>query len=418
MKIKIDSKKKFSLPSTIILTGFMVYNAYFFVVARTTGLERVASWIMFLFFIWVFFMMHYTGIISKYRRILFVASAILFAPAFISLLYEERGNMFLTTTEFIKSETPFCHIVIPMTIIPNLLFKSVIFPGRLTKHFASVYSMLVIWLAATLVIGRGWCSWACFYGGWEDGFSRLRKKPVFKLDPNNDKVRYFGFVILAFVVLASLTTLTAVYCEWLCPFKIISEYFQVINMSSYISIIIFVVAFFALAVAAPILTRRRFQCMTFCPFGAFQSLLDFFSLYRLRINPEKCGECMRCVTECPTMSLTEDVIKNKKGKPLITCTKCGECIDVCPKGALSYGFRFCRTPREKLWMKWREKVSRKEGLVYKILARGILVLDEIISPRALFTFCGFTFGMILTTGFGVGSIQRIINLIVNGSFLL
>jgi ferredoxin-type protein NapH len=26
----------------------------------------------------------------------------------------------------------------------------------------------------------------------------------------------------------------------------------------------------------------------------------------------------------------------ESGRPLITCTKCGQCVDLCPKGAISY----------------------------------------------------------------------------------
>ncbi|MFH1825576.1 MAG: 4Fe-4S binding protein [Candidatus Firestonebacteria bacterium] len=411
-------KKGFSLLTSIILTSFIGCNIYFFVVLRTTGLEEVAGWIMFVFFLWLYFMILHTGNVSKYRRMLLVASAILFVPSFVALIYEEGRTMGLTYIEILKTEVPFCHIVIPVIILPYILFKIIIFPARLTGHFASLYSMLGIWLMATLVIGRGWCSWICFFGGWDDGISRLSKKPVLKIDSKNNKVRFFNFAILIFVVFASLYTLTPVYCTWLCPFKLITEYEQPVNLSTYIAMIIFVLTFFGLVVVLPYLTRKRFQCMSFCPFGAFQSLMGFFSFYRLRINTEKCTQCLRCVSECPTMSLTEDIIKEKKGKPSITCTKCGECIGVCLNGAANYEFAICKTPKEKFWIKWLNKISLKDGLFNKILMKVIIAFDEILSPYALLTFSAFTFGMVICSGFGTGTIHRLLNLILKGSFLL
>jgi ferredoxin len=412
LKLKINTNKNFSLFSVIILTLFMAKNVHFFIIAGKTGMEAAGAWILTVFFVSIYFLMLYTGNISKYRRIFFVTVALIFAPAFIAILFETRGNMYLTPEDSFLNETPFCHIVTPMTIIPYALFKTVIFPAQVSHSYASIYSMLVIWLVATFTIGRGWCSWGCFYGGWDDGASRIAKKPLLKLDPKSNRIRYFGFAMLAFVVLASLTSLTAVYCELLCPFKLITEYEQVTDMRSFIAFIMFVITFFSFVIVLPYLTRKRFQCMSFCPFGAFQSLVDKVSIYRVRIDTEKCTQCMKCVKECPTMSITEEIIKENKGKTLITCTKCGECMDICPKGAISYVFALSKTPKPS------DKPAEKKGVLNKALRRALISFKEIISPRALLSFSGFTIGMILSSGFGLGTVHRLLNLFVNGSFLL
>ena len=211
IKQKIKQKKGLSLTSSIILTLLMAFNMKFFYLAGASGLEAVASWIMFTILCSIFFLMMYTGKISKYRRIFFVGAAMFFFPAFISNLIEARGHMGLTSREILNNETPFGHIPIPALVVPYAFTKTIIFPARLMGHYASVYSMLMIWLIVSLSIGSGWCSWVCFFGGWDDGASRLLKKPLLKLNLKDNRLRFFNFAMLGFVVLGSLMFLSSIY---------------------------------------------------------------------------------------------------------------------------------------------------------------------------------------------------------------
>ncbi len=301
--------------ATLILTLLMAYNVYFFHIVSGRGNEGVsggiAGWIMFVFLTTVFFLLLYTGDIAKYRRVFFVTSALLLAPAFIAGMYENIGHMYLTEQNIIESRTSFCHIVIPLVSIPYVFTRNVIFPAQVLGSAAGMYGMLIIWLLASIISGKGFCSWICFFGGWEDGFSRLRKKPLLALNPENKKLRRFSFAMLAFTVLATLITLTVVYCEWFCPFKIVTEYAQVVDLKSFVAFIIFVSTFSGLVIVLPVITKKRFQCLAFCPFEAFQSLIDKVSLYGVRIDTEKCTQCMRCVAVCPVLALSREIILNK-----------------------------------------------------------------------------------------------------------
>lgn len=121
----------------------------------------------------------------------------------------------------ISGETPFCHLVIPMIIVPVAVTRTIIFPGSLLEGFANVASMIVLWLGVSLALGRGWCSWGCFYGGLDEGFSRVLKKPVIK--KIDRKWIYLPFAVLLVIVLTSALTLSPPYCEWLCPFKAVTS---------------------------------------------------------------------------------------------------------------------------------------------------------------------------------------------------
>ena len=43
--------------------------------------------------------------------------------------------MVLTVENVLSGDTPFCHLVIPMIIIPAVLTRTIIFPGPFGCHF-------------------------------------------------------------------------------------------------------------------------------------------------------------------------------------------------------------------------------------------------------------------------------------------
>ena len=58
-----------------------------------------------------------------------------------------------------------------------------------------IAAMIGIWLAITLVIGKGWCSYACFFGGIEEGVAAIPKRAKIRnLDP---RWHYLPWAVLA-----------------------------------------------------------------------------------------------------------------------------------------------------------------------------------------------------------------------------
>ena len=251
------------------------------------------------------FIMFYTGRIDRSRSILFIAVSVFFPIDFIAGLYELRGHLMTATFEnIIHGEVPFCHIVVPQTLL-NLVFnREVIFPGTIAKFAYSAGGMIVVWIAASVAIGRGFCSWTCFYGGWEEGIARIAKKP--RIRRINPKWRLLPFAVLTAVVLTSVALATSTYCWWLCPFKAVSEFVEVDSFTTWLQTGLFVVLFVGLVIVLPLLTKKRFQCLSFCPFGAFQSLVDKVNVFDIRIATEKCTTCKKCIHACPMNSIDED----------------------------------------------------------------------------------------------------------------
>jgi ferredoxin-type protein NapH len=349
----------------------------------TNTINLVSFLITFIFFNGLFFMILYTGKTNRYRAIGFVVLALFFALTFIVNLIKIRGSMTFSNSNLLSCEIPFCHIVTTMIIIPAAITKTIIFPGSIIKGFASIASMLVIVIGISISIGRGFCSWGCFYGGWDDGFSSILKKPVIK--KVNPAFKWMPFAVLLVVALTAAATLSPTYCDWLCPFKTVTEFEKVTSVEIFFKTLVFLSLFIGLVVLLPLLTKKRIQCTTFCPMGALLSFTNKINIFGLQIDKEKCNSCKLCIKTCPTLSINDKDIE--KGKPSFTCTKCGKCIDACSKKAMHYYVK--GTP-----------VNRNHTL-----------------NRVLFLFPSFTLLVIFTGGTMQYGIELIVKLFTTGSLI-
>jgi ferredoxin-type protein NapH len=265
-----------------------------------------------------------------------------------------------------------------MLILPAAFTQSIIYPGSILGGFASISAMVVIWLAASIILGRGFCSWGCFYGGWDDGFSRLRKKPVIR--KLSDLWKWMPFAVLLMVALTSAMALMPTYCDWICPFKAVTEFEQVTGIESAAKAGIFISLFGGLVVVLPVLTKKRTQCSYLCPLGAINTLSNKVSPFTVKIDRQICSDCYKCVQACPMFALTNDDVKN--GNVSIFCTKCGKCIDACPKQAIHYGIK------------------------------GVPANRLVKFSRNLFLFVSFLFIAVFASGSIITVIKSIVNLFI------
>jgi ferredoxin-type protein NapH len=321
----------YTLPMFLITFMFMTGGRLSF--SDPTSLA--ATLIAFLLVNVLYFLMHYTGKTDRYRVVLFIIFALTLSFSLIKNMVAVRSSMSFSQADVLECKIPFCHLVIPMMILPAAFTKSIIFPGSILNGFANISSMVVLWLVATLVLGRGFCSWGCFYGGWDDGFSRMRKKPLIR--NINEIWRWMPFAVLIMVALTAALTLMPTYCAWICPFKAVTEFEQVTSVESAAKAGIFLSLFLGLVVVLPVLTKKRTQCSFLCPLGAVNSLSNKITPFTVKIDKEACTECFKCVEVCPLFALTKKDIK--EGKVSMFCSKCGKCVDVCSKNAIHYSIK-------------------------------------------------------------------------------
>jgi len=233
-----------------------------------------------LFMTTLFFMMMRSRSTYRWRRIFFVSLGVLFPIGFIYNIVVMRGTMGIPVEEMIAGRTPFCFMPIPMLILPAAFTRTLVFPGSIASASHGIAAMVGVWLALTLVMGKGWCSYACFFGGIEEGVAAIpARAKIRKLDP---RLRYLPWAVLLAMVLLSLALFEPAYCMWLCPFKAVSEYVAARNLLGLVQNVIFILLFAGLVIVLPFLTKKRTQCSWFCPFGAFQSIFNKISIFEVK----------------------------------------------------------------------------------------------------------------------------------------
>jgi len=331
MKKSLGRSLLYTLPMFLITFMFMSGGRPDF----SNPASALAMLITFLLVNILYFLMHFTGKTDKFRATLFIIFALSLSFTLIKNMLEIRSSMSFSQADILECKIPFCHLVIPMMILPAAFTNSIIFPGSIIGGFANISSMVVLWLVATLVLGRGFCSWGCFYGGWDDGFSRIIKRPLIK--KINVMWKWMPFAVLLMVSLTAALTLVPTYCDWICPFKAVTEFEQVTSVESVTKAVVFVSLFAGLVVVLPVMTRKRTQCSFLCPLGAINSVSNKVTPFTIKIDKKTCTECFKCVEVCPLFALSNEGIK--EGKVSVFCSKCGKCVDACSKNAIHFGIK-------------------------------------------------------------------------------
>ena len=363
----------FSLPMILITFMFITGGRPNF----SDPYEAIALLSVFLLVNILFFLMHFSGKTDRYRAVLFILFAFSLSYTLIRNMLEIRHSMSFSQADLLECKIPFCHLVIPMMILPAAFTKSIIFPGSIISGFANISSMVVLWITATIVLGRGFCSWGCFYGGWDDGFSRVRKKPVIK--KINSLWKWMPFAVLLMVALSAALTMLPTYCDWLCPFKTVTEFEKVTSVESAAKAGVFLTLFGGLVVVLPVMTRKRTQCSFLCPLGAVNSLSNKITPFTVKIDKTACTQCFKCVEACPLYALTKEDVN--AGKVSVFCSKCGKCVDACSKKAIHYGIK------------------------------GIPAGTMKSFSRNLFLFVSFLFMAIFSSGAIISTLQNLLKLI-------
>ena len=266
-----------------------------------------------------------TGRVSPWRRLFFAVSALAF------LVHFKLGLLSKALAPTCLADAPFCHIAMAPYFL-NYLRQQ--YQALAAGGWAlwGPLSLGAAWLFVTLALGRAWCSWACFYGGIDDGLSSLPKKPLFKIEGWALKVRDLPAALLVFLLLVSLGYALPVYCLWLCPFKLTGTFLDGQGWHRTAQYALMLAALAALVIA-PLLTRKRFFCSFLCPFAAWQAFWGRLNPFRLTVAAG-CGGCRACVAACPMTAIS--CAPGGKAEILAYCNLCGQCLEACPGGGLRY----------------------------------------------------------------------------------
>ena len=208
----------------------------------------------------------------------------------------------------------------------NMQLEGFFFFAVMGIFMAAVIHYAVAKIVGPFIFGRAWCGYACWTAMVLDllPYKTPKKQPVKKL----------GLLRIAIFVL-SLAYFIFLYFHYEMTRDIESVLHNMRNIM-FTSFIIGNIIYYAVGTAfAFIFKDNRAFCKYFCPITVFLKPCSYFSLLRIKVNPEKCISCSRCKSVCP---MDVDMLDNRFSRRNGTeCIQCLKCVQECPKKALSWG---------------------------------------------------------------------------------
>jgi ferredoxin len=205
------------------------------------------------------------------------------------------------------------------------VFKSMVglYPSVAGKVAAFAFFALLAVVGNKLI-----CGWACPFGALQELIYHL---PILK----RLKARRIPFVVsnsvraLLFVVMLALLFGIVggqkgfVLYHFVNPFNLFNLDVETFTVGAAIVV--------ALVVS---LGFYRPFCQFVCPFGLLSWLLERLSIFRVKVDQDRCINCGACVKACPLEAAKGRVA----GKSLpADCFSCARCLNVCPVDAIRYG---------------------------------------------------------------------------------
>jgi len=204
--------------------------------------------------------------------------------------------------------------------------------ARWTLRTLPWYSVAPLYILGTMVVfsavfGRMMCGWICPFGWLQDKLAGIRSKH-WQLPRWLGYSRYVILVVLVFIV--PYLVGDPWFCK-LCPQGALQGgWFQpVVNPAVRSGIGSFwwlkqgiLIGFIVLMV----FVRRPF-CRTACALGAFFSLFQRYSLWRIDFDGDECVDCLWCVNACPAGIDPRTEVNSH------ACIGCLECTG-CPSHAI------------------------------------------------------------------------------------
>ena len=205
---------------------------------------------------------------------------------------------------------------------------AVVLFGRTGTFFPPRAAAFILMMAGGIFIANKFlCSWGCQAGVFQDLVFRLNRNKkdtagIFRqykipfLFSNSIRVLFFAAVtVFAFAMGRDII-------DPVDPFRIFNP--AVIGAAG--------VVFIAVLIIASLFVYRPW-CHLFCPFGLAGWVVEKISIFRIRVDRDKCIECGACEKACPTDVMGS--ILNKE-KVIPDCFSCGTCIEICPVNAIEF----------------------------------------------------------------------------------
>ncbi len=204
------------------------------------------------------------------------------------------------------------------------VFKSMVglYPDPIAKVIAFVFFVILAVVGNKMI-----CGWACPFGALQELIyslpilRRIKQKKLPFILTNTIRGGFFLTMLLFLFGIIGGRKGFVIY-HYFNPFNLFNLDFE--SLSILLTVVI--------ALFGSFIIYRPF-CQLICPFGFVSWIAERFSIFRVRIDKDKCTQCGACIKACPLEAAEGRV--DRKILPA-DCFSCARCLNVCPFDAIQY----------------------------------------------------------------------------------
>ena len=209
--------------------------------------------------------------------------------------------------------------------------------GNWNFKFAFYAAGFLVFVGA--LMGRFVCGWLCPFGLIQDLLYKIpfpRKLRTFKGDRLLRKLKYV--VLLFFVILLPMFLVDVLgqgapyFCKLICPVGTLEGGIPLVLLNksmhgalgwlyAWKNVLLLFTVFLSILIYRPF-------CKYICPLGAVYSVFNPISVFRYRIDREKCVGCDACAKVCKMQVNPAETPNSPE------CIRCGKCVQQCPTNAI------------------------------------------------------------------------------------
>ena len=209
--------------------------------------------------------------------------------------------------------------------------------GNWNFKFAFYVAGFLVFVGA--LIGRFVCGWLCPFGLVQDLLHKIPFPKKIKTFRGDKLLRKLKYVILAvFVILMPLYLVDIMdqgspyFCKLICPAGTLEGGIPLVLLNKSMRraigwLYVWKNVLLAVTVLLSILIYRPF-CKYICPLGAIYSVFNPISVFKYKVDKNKCTQCGACAKVCK-MQVNPSKTPNHP-----ECIRCGQCKKICPTGAI------------------------------------------------------------------------------------
>ena len=209
-------------------------------------------------------------------------------------------------------------------------------------NFKFAYYVIGFLIFVGAILGRLVCGFLCPVGLIQDLLNKIpfpKKIRTFNGDKLLRKLKYVIFLVFVILLPLFLTDIMGqgapYFCKLICPAGTLEGGLPLVLLNKAMRgaigwLYIWKNTILIVTIVLSIIIYRPF-CRYICPLGAFYSVFNKVSIYRYRVDMEKCVHCGKGAKAC---QMVVNPVENPNSPE---CIRCGRCKQACPVHAIASG---------------------------------------------------------------------------------